>query len=181
MELSKLFALLKPIEEVNNPNVEDFFDKVRFLNFRIVSTVPHINQGGCGIYAAFISKALEEQDIPYQIGYLTRDHDGPDAILENYELVKNNEYGYVSATHICVEVGDFLIDANGISRKEEFLKEWDRYEYYSVPISWRELELAIAQTSQWNPWFDRGNVPKIKEEFKNTFSFEYSPLERSKV
>lgn len=124
----------------------------------IGNQIPNIGNGGCGFFARSLSKQLIELNIPHKIIARFGPFDEQEDNLKKYLQTGNvhDGNGEFTAAHVVIKVDEEYLDHDGYSKENYlFLRE-------SVEISMKNLEDMI-EYSDWNPAFDRNNVPKIEE------------------
>jgi hypothetical protein len=124
----------------------------------IGNQIPNIGNGGCGFFARSLSKQLIKLNIPYKIiarfGLWDEQEDNLKRYLRSGNVHDGNRE--FTAAHVVIEVDGIYLDHDGYSEENGKLYR------ESVEISMKNLEDMI-EYSDWNPQFDRSNVPEIEE------------------
>jgi hypothetical protein len=128
-----------------------------------------INSGGCCAVAAMFANQLPKRVVVFS------DKDEPidELMLEvsdTSDLTQWNSLGmYFShvAVMVRVEHRDYILDSDGI-------REYNgRDSHWGVPME-GELPLDVAEklgnSSGWNAWFDRSQLPRIEDTIINTIT-----------
>lgn len=145
--------------------------KLTNLNFDSVlaylSSINHVNQGGCGIAALAMYRWLELNKLlaaDTAFVYLYRDYD-KGLYENNRQYIENGEGEINSCNHaVLFHRGDY-IDCSGILCGE-FLSE-----YPFKQVVDEEILIESLNTDNWNCMFDRHNaIPFIEKKFKISLS-----------
>lgn len=144
-------------KEEKNLILMDLIDKSDKL-----SSIPHINLGGCGIVAYALNKYLyKNYKIKFKYGFL-HSHFNDDEYANNIIAVKYNDVTKTKvANHIVLLFDDNCIDAlpNGKFKK----KHINQAKYKMVEMNENHLLYVLNLTNEWNQLFDRKqNIPFIE-------------------
>ena len=144
-----------------------------------------LNYGGCGIFAYYLSLALKQYGIPYEIRAEVSGHSEdwqqkkeevtvaalegrllglnylPETSLD-WEMTENNSYVGHSCKHCAVYIPDvdYTVDGEGVTEGK-----WGT-EYYTL----EELRVAVATPNGWNPCFDRTYIPLVEKIINENFA-----------
>jgi hypothetical protein len=142
-------------------------ERLKYALDLINNNYPTINSGGCGVFAVMIHDQLEKMGIKSEFHMLCRDSETAERVME---VTDNLEFRWMNWGHVIVSVGEYYIDSTGIYPSyDEYLNanyqwvEWD-YEYISGHLN-KDLIRLHADSTHWNPTFDRELIPTIKQEF----------------
>lgn len=150
-------------------------NRIRKIQKELRNNISLINSGGCGIFAYYLGVRLEELGIKYEIVVndtyrsLEEWKDEveefrlvvfnsdipyfPNTKLINPKKTNQNNYKGLTCHHIMIKIEDHYLDAE-IIRKSWYADEGKRYKL-------DELKLAVATPINWNPAFDREQMPLV--------------------
>ena len=129
------------------------------LRKNIYNKIPHINNGGCGIFAIYLYNVLSklgynpEIKVIYSSGYDSKVFDNQ---ISEYNQSNVEKSALSSWGHFYVKIGDFFIDANGITENPLY----GQYSYYYLSKQSMDINILKDLCSKkykhyWNPMFDR--------------------------
>jgi hypothetical protein len=131
-------------------NKEFDFLKVRLE--KINNKIPHINRGGCGVFAVELAIRLKKIKVPCKLVII--DTWG---IIDDYtDDLENN--GYISPdsikpSHVMVKVGRRYIDSDGVFNKSHIDNEWTDPNLFEIKPE-QFIQAALTEYG-WNPRFTR--------------------------
>lgn len=160
---------------MRKPSKRQLKASIAKIQEEISDNILFINNGGCGIFAYYLAIKLEELGIKFEIvakSYYMSEEDW-NASKENFRLeVLNKEIPYLPNTkvisykkselnsyegftceHIMVKIDNYYFD--GVCTE----KDWEEDEGLRYELD--ELKLAISTPINWNPMFDRKQMPLI--------------------
>lgn len=140
---------------------------------KLNKTYNTINCGGCGYFAKELGSVLKTKG--YEVKYVLLLSDEDEVEYAN-KCIKKNEINILNGlswAHVMVNVEDKLIDVEGLfdanfDKKNNVYKK-DRYIGITLPESLLHTWLTPKYDKNWNPYFDRGIVPKIKKELQKVW------------
>ncbi len=122
-------------------------DSLNFINKKY----PHINYGGCGLFAYYLSETLEHKyDFETEIFYIP--YKSPPALKKNYDIWFK---------HIFIRIDNYLIDNNGFRHISKFDK--------LKPLSREKLFEMINIRELWNDRFDHTKSEEMVMDIKSIF------------
>lgn len=151
----------------------DIERKLNHLGRMVYQTYPHINLGGCCVFAAIVAEELIKHDIQ-AVGIVAAWSAGRHSATidkARINIRKNtiNEWkdNGIALNHVGLE---FKIkgkkkhyDTNGIIPA---LKEFDSMPIYKGRLQLGELKALAAKRSGWNETFSRRNIPALRQLIK---------------
>lgn len=148
----------------------------------ILDNHPHINYGGCCVFAAMIAKHLEKHtETRIVVGdWAALDDDTGDnirniddarpSVRKNTMVEWNN--GGVQFGHVLVEITykrkKYHVDARGVFPAAERDPSF-RYPIYNGSLTLKEAAKLGASSKGWNTTFDREEIPMIKRAVNKYF------------
>lgn len=146
---------------------------IKFTGNKIETSIPNINNGGCGIFAHLLGQKLAEKG--FKVEYVLLSYK-PYTLGTINEQIKQGDYlGLLREGnwfHILTVVNDKYIDTLGVRTKQELLSYY--YDNYDVEVYMSDvinfdrtdfLKEFIYADFGWNWAFDRKYVKNIKKEF----------------
>lgn len=128
--------------------------------FNLLSSIPDINAGGCGIAAYAIAEFFRSKGCEANIVYLYSSYDF-ERYFSNGRFMDGQTERATSCTHAVVKVykecGYELYDSDGLFNNE------CKYEY-SQEMTDDAVVASINNIDQWNSMFDRDHIQSIEEE-----------------
>lgn len=140
--------------------------------------LPHLNYGGCGFFAYFISKKLTMLGYKPEILVLSS-WDSIDGFKRKSEIlnaVKNNakikvNENDLSASHFVVKCEQYVFDSNDIIDLENRplkLGEFIFGHQYIGNYTIEDMVIALYRDRGWNSWYDRINNNWLHRLIKET-------------
>lgn len=149
------------------PGQAAIIESIEMLQCSLEGTIKSLNSGGCGIFAYHMSTRLKQIGIPHKI--LVSDH-GAHGSWEflNMEF-KNGNNGWLSASHVFIEVFGLMFDGYGWLAETECgvvrriypyepVSEWERGDFDEMvgEFDYILLRKAALETNVgWNSMYDR--------------------------
>lgn len=150
---------------------------------RVGRDYQRVNWGGCACVAAMIAKRLEERGVDHSIvvsgAYDWSDntegnlHDFREELLMNNQdpREKSNWYGFnVGFSHLWVEIeheGErYALDCDGLRLVEDMYEQWGAP--FEGSFTLEEVE-AMGNTANWNPTFNRRQLPAMEKDIDYYF------------
>jgi hypothetical protein len=140
---------------------------------------PHINHGGCCIYAALVAEELNKQGI-HAAGIVTDGWSTPDAHIDEVRpFIKINtidewENNGVSFNHVAVE---YTIDGKTRHYDTSGVKKPNKRTFcgkrmYEGRLTLKEMKDLAARKQGWNRDFNRAHIPMIRNMVKYYLSVD---------
>lgn len=155
--------------------------ELRTLMKEVNKKIDDINCGGCCVAAAIIAEHLRTKNIPVKIVVLndwgssrslTKIRKERQKANGNKQLLTNGEWcrGGVSFDHVVVIMTwygrQYVIDVeSGCVIKKKYLQDMG-YKITSGQFTQKEAEYLANSSDGWNPWFDRGQIPRMYKIIK---------------
>lgn len=147
--------------------------KINKLMQTINSEIPHINCGGCGVFASLLYPFLQELGTKPIIRLVHRSETNTDLSDIRRQLEDTNScldwQQHTWFTHLLIEFTNdgkqYVIDSTGIFNL-------DKSEYYACEgaFSYEEVKYFAASPSGWNTMFPRRTIPVITKKLSSGFS-----------
>lgn len=114
----------------------------------VLSDVPYINAGGCGISALTIYRWLKDNKKRVRSRCFVTLYRSQEAAQQNRRAVRSNDLQSLKVpTHICIIYNGKIIDSNGFATYDSYNRGPDLTE--------SELLFMINYSDNWNETFDR--------------------------
>jgi hypothetical protein len=121
---------------------------------KTTSNISYINSGGCGVFAYYLGKKLDEFKISYTILYLVREsHITSKHIKNNFTKHKSGKHNVtISSSHIMIYVNGKIIDGEGVY---DCIGDthFSTMKVIETNLTLDELKYALDFPEQWNPWY----------------------------
>lgn len=180
------FSQVQPF--YTNP-MDEFMTEVNDLCSAIEFRIDYINAGGCAVFAAFMGQCLMRYGI---VRIAVADDDelvrgiNLNKVRKQVENNSPNEWhsNDVRFGHVIVEFKykghTYHIDSTGVNDKSKFTA-YGGYKLFAGRLTVQEVT-ELASHEEWNPTFERGHIPEMKDMFDTGFAsmFKrgYVPLTR---
>lgn len=122
----------------SNAHLDRLRNKCETINGR----VNNINNGGCGLFALYVTDYLDSVQIPYQVVYVKRSNDNDS--IPNHVAVK-------------IDQNNIYVEKNGLMKKS-----WMRVFGSHMSYHTKEELRKIVYQPGWNPMFNRDDTVQIK-------------------
>lgn len=158
---------------------------------RVKSEVPHINSGGCGVFAVSIAEMLKLIGYePQMYLYLYR----VDVPIFNRWHQRNTATGIINDSpdfclcHVITEIMDgnvrTVIDADdGVLSVDSYTKVFDAACPYltkvDVPLDHEAIRACVKNERMWNSKFSRNHIETVRSIIKQVFSRQYPHVDFS--
>jgi hypothetical protein len=137
--------------------------------------IPHINGGGCAVFAALLGQQLKKRGIQFKLRVGdSRGSEGfdPHAVVNarknNAVLPDDWEKNGVGFGHVVVEVEEngkrYFCDAERTTPatdKTMFLPGWGKLDLYKEPFTLEEIVLVARDKGYWCCVFNRERIPEM--------------------
>lgn len=153
----------------------DFLKKITRELTGLDFTIPNLNSGGCGVFAAELGKHLLHYG--YSITVVSLGHKKRSlevirmriAPMSNYNLIDLHYTLGLGLYHFLIkwtdEQGqDWYIDSEGVHTEEEVSKQWCAY--IEAEFTLDEMTMLADQKPGWSPRFNRQFIPKLAEKIR---------------
>lgn len=155
---------------------------VSFIQKKVKQHIHKVNWGGCGVFASLLADQMINAGIPEEeIKILVYSYEG-----EDYDLCEIED----SIDHHCEDIGSldvwesYLPDLVHIrvSWKDHVFDAEDNIDLVANNLSWGwgallcnghislEAVRELSKDNNWNPEFDRSQIPTLEKIIKETFA-----------
>ena len=130
----------------------------------------HINRGGCGAFALYLSKELDKRNIKHDILWIGDDYHNAEKVIRNTFQSNSNvtledfSDNGIFLSHVMVRIGKKFIDSEGVYKGFDNTR-WSHRRVLSK-VSNKELFKLVDNPKGWNDTFNRKLMPKIKKDIK---------------
>ena len=166
----------------------DIVKKLNHLGEEVKMKYPHINCGGCCVYAAMVVAALKKHDIEGKgivasywagsPGWMSTDVATIDKARKKIQKNDINEWqsNGISFAHVGVE---FTVDGvkrhydtDGVRKAGKLL---DSMPIYTGRMEYIELRALAGSKKGWNPSFNRKDIPALRRLVKSRLKVDMAP------
>lgn len=149
-------------------NKKTFTKAIEQIHDEIYNKIPSINRGGCGIFALYMHKALNNLNISNNIEIrcgCSCDIDEKNRMFDNLDDFEKYELEDLSFSHGWISIPKFKFKLDGIitlpiSSNKDLVSDG--------VYNQQQLEKAI-ELGQWNSDYRRKYNPLLKDIINNTF------------
>jgi hypothetical protein len=152
-------------------------DKLRILNDRMYKVTPHINEGGCAVFAAIVAPYLNELT-PTKIKVINDDTTTTIERARDLGLKRKDAQGWymngIEFCHVIMEFNDggtkYFYDADGIyTHKHPYIRNRKNMKMYKGALSICETKSIARTATGWNRTFPRESIPRLRKIAKHFF------------
>lgn len=134
------------------------------LSEDINGKIPHLNRGGCGIFAEHFYKALITFGLKPKLAVITYKEKAPSLKLS---IATNEMYGLMFVRHIVVVINKKMYDSKGIYKTVKDTTYIDPKLIRNLPLEL--LEVWNKDRSYWNKAFDPRKIKTVENIIKESY------------
>ncbi len=153
--------------------------KLMALGDRLESSFNKVNWGGCGEVALMVSKQLDLLGVKHDVALCHtwgsedyKEEWTDDDIIEWSEFKQANGLSYAPPNnHVLIKLENGMLwDTENVYFSENDVVEVGGYNSVAGLVSGDTLELLTSELGEWNPTFDRSQIPAMQEMTREILS-----------
>jgi hypothetical protein len=127
--------------------------------------IPHLNKGGCGIFAEHFYKALKQFGLFPKLAVITYADRVPSLKLS---IATNENYGLMFVRHIVVIIDKKMYDSKGVYKTLKATNYIDPKLVRNLPLEL--LEQWNKDRKMWNKRFDHRQIKTVENIIKESYN-----------